>query len=197
MSALLQHANCPDRPEMHEKPRFLDDLTLVALSSAVSCARTFVHYTLVNWQVGPFVLGDALVVTHELVTQAVADTGIDDQYESWSEVNHLNRIVVRLVGFNRHVVIEVWDRATKPAVLPDGEPVQPRSGLTLIDAVAHRWASSMTPTGRLTWAEVAIYDRTDSGLPIRPSRSASRSAPRPATLSDELLRRVRDGLNGL
>jgi hypothetical protein len=182
---------------MHEQPRFFDDLTLVALSSAVSCARTFVHYTLANWQVGPFVLGDALVMTHELVTQAVADTGMDGHYKSWAEVDHLNYLVVRLVGFARHVVIEVWDRATEPAVLPDGEPVQPRSGLALIDAVAHRWASSMTPTGRLTWAEVAVYDRTDSGLPIRPSRSGSPSAPPLATLSDELLRRVHDGLNRL
>jgi hypothetical protein len=182
---------------MHEKPRFFDDLTLVALSSAVSCARTFVHYTLANWHAGPFVLGDALVITHELVTQAVADTGISSHYESWSEVDHLNHIVVRLVGFSRHVVIEVWDQAAEPATLPSGEPTQPRSGLSLVDVVAHGWASSVTPTGRLTWAAIAIYDRTDAGLPIRPSRPASSSSRPPATLSAELLRRVRDGLTSL
>jgi hypothetical protein len=36
----------------------------------------------------------------------------------WSELDYINRIVIRLLGFPRHVVIEVWDAATKPAVLP-------------------------------------------------------------------------------
>lgn len=179
---------------MHEKPRYQDDLLLVALPSAVSCARMFVHHTLAGWNVGPFVLGDALVITHELVTLSVTATGVPKDRDTWSKVTKLNHVVTRVLGFSQHVVIEVWDCAKTPATLPSGEPTRPRTGLTLVDSVAHEWASVVTPAGRLTWAEIAVYDRTDSGLPIRQAPPAWPPAQPQATLSAELLHRVRDGL---
>jgi hypothetical protein len=182
------------RPEMIEKPRLFDDLNLVALPTAVGCARLFVKYTLDNWKASAFVVADAMTIVGELVAGSIEETGVRKEEVRWSELDYINRIVVRLLGFPRHVVIEVWDRATQPAALPSGEPAQPQIGLSLVDAVAHRWASAVTPTGRLTWAAIAVYDRTDSGLPIRPSHPASSPVPPPATLSAELLGRVRDGL---
>lgn len=44
MTALLQGERAQDRPEMIEGPRLFDDLGLVALPTAVSCARMFVQH---------------------------------------------------------------------------------------------------------------------------------------------------------
>lgn len=182
---------------MVERPRLFDDLGLVALPTAISCARMFTQYTLTTWGVSPFVLGDALIVARELVSLAVRDTGVLDEDMRWSELDHLNRIVVRLFGFSRHIVIEVWDAAQEPAVLPPDDSTKLPTGLHLVDVTAYRWASTASPRGRLTWAELPVHDRTDSGLPIRrrqPRAVPEQQAP-PASV--ELLRRVRDGLNGL
>lgn len=186
-----------ERPEMYEKPRLFDDLGLVALPTAVSCARLFTQYTLSNWGASPFVVADAVVVADELTSVAVQETGILDDEVCWSELDHVNRIVVRLLAFARHIVVEVWDAATKPAVLPADDPHKLPTGLHLVDVIAHRWGSLASPRGRLTWAAVALYERAESGLPIRLRRPGDRRE-RAAPLVDEgLLRRVRDGLERL
>ncbi|HEX3783090.1 MAG TPA: hypothetical protein VHX38_25770 [Pseudonocardiaceae bacterium] len=146
---------------MRDKPRLFDDLDLVALPTAVSCARMFAESTLTKWGASPFVVADALVVAQELVTLAVQDTGVADDTIRWSELDHLNRIVVRLLGFARHVVIEVWDAALEPAALPDEGLGKLPAGLHLVDVTANQWGSVASPQGRLTWAEIAVYDRTD------------------------------------
>lgn len=185
-----------ERPEMVESPRLFDDLGLVALPTAVSCARMFTQYTLDKWGGSLFLQSDALVVVGELVKLSVAETGITDDDVNWSELDYINRIVVRLLGFERSIVIEVWDAADSPAVLPDDEAGMLPSGLQLVDVTARRWASNAGPQGRLTWAELAVYQHTDSGLPIR--RRGRRSSVEPAELVDEsLIRRVRDGLRNL
>src|ERR1700730_14468036 len=118
MTALLGVETAPGRPEMREKPRLFDDLGLVALPTAISCARLFVKYTLDNWRASSFVVADAMTITGELVALSVQETGILDDKVVWSELDYINRIVVRLLGFSRHIVIEVWDAATQPAALP-------------------------------------------------------------------------------
>jgi hypothetical protein len=156
----------------------------------------FTQYTLGNWGVSPFVMADALVVANELVMLAVEETGILDDVVAWSELEYINRVVVRLLGFPRHIVIEVWDAAHEPAVLPADEPTTLPTGLHLVDVTANRWGSSASPRGRLTWAEIAVYDRTESGLPIRRRRPCVQRQPQ-TPVDYELLRRVRDGLDGL
>jgi hypothetical protein len=185
------------RPELVEKPRLFDDLGLVALPTAVTCARIFTQYTLTKWGASSFVVADAVTIASELVDVAVQETGILDDVVVWSELDYVNRIVVRLLGFPKHVVIEVWDAASEPMVLPADEPNPELRGLHLVDVTATRWASTASVRGRLTWAEVGVYERTASGLPVRPSRPASPPGPPPATLSEGLLRRVREGLNRL
>lgn len=170
---------------MYEKPRFSDELKLVALSNAIGCARIFVQYTLANWKASPFVVGDAHVITHELVTKAVDDTGVPEDQNTWSKVEKINYIVVRLLGFSRHIIVEVWDSAKRPAGLPD---------LHVVDTVALRWDSVVAMKTRLTWAEIPVYDRTDSGLPIREPRPVAPATGPAAPLSYEFLRRVRDRL---
>ena len=197
MTALRELERGQGRPEMVEKPRLFDDLGLVALPTAVTCARIFTQYTLTNWGTSPFVVADALVVVTELVSTAVQETGILDDVVVWSELDYINRIVIRLLGFPRHIIIEVWDAATEAAVLPADEPNAELAGLHLVDATANRWASTASQRGRLTWAEIAVYDRTESGLPIRPRKHLTRPVMSAPFVDEEVLRRVRDGLNNL
>jgi hypothetical protein len=182
---------------MHEKPRLFDDLGLVALPTAISCARLFVQYTLDNWHASSFVVADAMAITGELVALSVQETGVLDDKVVWSELDYINRIVIRLLGFPRHVVIEVWDAATEPAVLPTGPTDTLPQGLDLVDVLAERWASTASPRGRLTWAELSVYDRTEAGLPIRRHRHRPSEPAVAEPVDPELLRRVREGLAGL
>jgi hypothetical protein len=186
---------------MHERSRRVDDLGLVALPTAITCARLFVTYTLDSWELSSFVLADALVVATELVTLAVEETGVADDVVRWSELEQLNSIVVRLLGFPNHVVIEVWDVANEPMTLPDEELPPFPEGLQLVDITASKWGSHATRRGRVTWAELAVHARTESGLPIRrrktPPPPAHDDAAAAPTIDDDLLRRVRDGLKAL
>jgi hypothetical protein len=169
----------------------------VALPTAISCARLFVKYTLDNWRASPFVVADAMTITGELVALSVQETGILDDEVRWSELDYINRIVIRLLGFPRHIVIEVWDAAVEAArideLLDAGEP----RGLDLVDVVARRWASTTSPQGRLTWAAIDVYEQTQSGLQIRRRTRSAQSVPLDYETDPELLRRILDRLSGL
>jgi hypothetical protein len=142
---------------MTERPRLLDDLGLVALPTAVGCARLFAQYTLANWQVPAVVVADAMTIASELVALSVKETGPPGDEVRWSELDHLNRIAVRLLGFSRHVVIEVWDAATEAARITEPPPAGAPRGLPLVNVVAREWASTTHPQGRLTWATIDVY----------------------------------------
>jgi hypothetical protein len=60
-------------------PRFSDEITFVAIRSALSCARMFVLSTLTRRKVLS-VLGDAVTATEKLVARAVNATGVVDGY---------------------------------------------------------------------------------------------------------------------
>jgi hypothetical protein len=177
--------------DMADLPCWSDALTLAALPSAISCARLFTRCTLGRWGAS-FVLADALIVVGELVANAVADTGVADTRVRWSELTALNVVSVRLLGFAGRIVIEVWDTHPEPAVLPAQPPGTPPCGLRLVDVIARRWDSRRAPGGRLTWAELATYEHTRSGLPLRASNS--NDPHRPATADLGALRRVMTGL---
>ncbi|WP_410597234.1 hypothetical protein [Amycolatopsis sp. lyj-23] len=76
-------------------------------------------------------------------------------------------IKVCLIGWNRHIVVEVVDEHDQELVLPDDIVLPGDSGLGLVDARGGRWGSRLTQTGRVMWAELAVYERTPAGLPRR------------------------------
>lgn len=181
-----------DELGMVDRPKLFDALTLAALPTAVSCARMFTRYTLTNWG-ATFVLADALIVTGELVAAAVRDTGIADPDVRWLEITDVNVISVCLLGYAEHIVVVVWDDHPERAVLPPRMPGRTPRGLHLVDVTARRWGSACTQHGRLTWAELAVHDRTESGLPIR--RLPPETGARPLLTEDELvIQRVMSGL---
>lgn len=181
-----------------ETPRFSAALDLVALPTAVAVARLFVGDTMRRWG-AMFVEPDMEAVTAELVAVAVLQTG-PEEGTSWADIQKIGHIKVNLIGFRRHIVVEVVDEHDEKIGRPDSATLPADTGLGLVDARA-KWGSCVTPRGRVMWAELAIYERTDAGLPKRavtpspvPRFPASRLAP---GVDEDLLRRVRDGLENL
>jgi hypothetical protein len=187
----------PPRPE----PRFARSIDFAALPTALPCTRLFVASTLQRWG-ARFLEADAELLAVELVRHSVQTCGVIDDDVRLYELDHLNVIQVRLLGFERTIGIEVWDDATTPAALSAQHQEGELRGLGLIDARAKDWGSALTPHGRVTWAALNVYERAASGLPIRTRRPTP--YPRPQTDVEEhrlqdadFLRRVRDGLEGL
>lgn len=181
---LAEMQECLLTDDMTEKPFRFDDLGLVALPTAVSVARLFVRYTLERWQAPPSAVADAVAAAGELVALSVADA------------ERLSEIRVRVFAFRRSVMVEVWDMAEREISATDDGGDQPQ-GIELVDILAQRWASGRHEQTRITWAEVAVYAQTPSGLPVRPQRTAVARAVSAPALDDELLRRIRDALKGL
>lgn len=182
-------------PRMREEPRFADSLDLVELPTAVAVARLFVAGTLRKWH-ARFVEPDMEAVTAELVALAVADTG-PIAGTSWTDIHRLSSIQLRLLGYQRRIVIEVADEHREALVLPDDSALSEGSGLGLVDARAQRWDSYLTLRGRVVWAELAVYERTSAGLPRRTSRPPQTSSSSLVAHAPDFLQRVRDGLERL
>jgi hypothetical protein len=187
-------------PRMREQPRFAAALDLVALSTAVTVARMFVADTLRRWG-AMFIEPDMEEVAAELVALAVEATG-PAEGTSWTDIQRIAAIKVCLVGWSRHIVVEVADEHDQELVLHEDVVLPEDGGLGLVDARAGCWGSSLTPTGRVMWAELAVYERTSAGLPRRarrpsPTPRSQVGGSQPDEMYSELLRRVRDGLERL
>ncbi|MFD1045682.1 ATP-binding protein [Kibdelosporangium lantanae] len=184
---------------MPEEPRFLASLDLVALPTAVSVARMFISETLNRWRVF-FIEDDVVAVGVELVTSAVEATK-PDVNTSWNDLTEINPIRLRLLGYRRHIVFEVTDQHYQPLGPRGGRNKPGGSGLHVVDAVTNRWGSFLGPCGRVTWAELAVYERTKAGLPKRKSVALlgqdDDSRLPPARHDPEFLHRVIDGLKNL
>ena len=98
-------------------------------------------------------------------------------------------IQLRLVLIPDGVIEEVADRHDKPPVFSDR-----------VLAVSSRYSSYPTNVGRVVWREVSTtaVELTESGLPKpKPSPVPRATPPGQYVVDGELLRRVRDGLDGL
>lgn len=159
-------------------PRLHDGLRLVATRSAVGCARLFVALTLDKWGASPIV-SEAVRAVDELVTNAVRATGVMDEHVRWNELTRIEYIIVRLLGLDASIRIEVWDSAPNLPSVPEdvGSPL--------------KHGCYPTSRGKVVWVE----------LPVPPRRTDPRThPPTPAEQfgpNTELLRRVRDGLDRL
>lgn len=186
-------------PAMREEPRFLASLDLVALPTAVNVARMFISETLNRWR-ALFIEEYLAAVGVELVTLAV-DATKPDENTSWNDLTEISPITLRLLGYRRHIVFEVTDQHDEMLVFPDDVYVPEGVGLGLVEALSSRWGSFVAPRGRVSWAELAVYERTEAGLPRREPTAQTESGDRdesPSPRHDpELLRRVVEGLKNL
>jgi anti-sigma regulatory factor (Ser/Thr protein kinase) len=181
----------------NQPARFVDHIDLAALRTAVNCSRLFTKYLLNRWG-APSLVDDATLIVSELVTNAVKATGNMDEHPKWSELHDLKLIKVRLVGLEASVIFEVWDTSQDEPVLREaGDDDEGGRGLFLVEELASRWGSYPQPRGKVVWAELPVYARTTSGLPIRQRKAPTDPAVQAPPQDPEVLRRVRDGLKDL
>lgn len=144
-----------------------DRLVLVAVPESVGRARAFTAATLRLWGAVD-VLDDALLVSSELVTNAVRATGRTAE----------QRLAVQLRVAGRSLYVEVWDSA--PGVpMPnhaDADAEEGR-GLCLVAALATRWGTCRPRAGgKVVWAELpmpGVLEPTPAGAPpLKPEASA-------------------------
>ncbi|MFF2331371.1 MULTISPECIES: ATP-binding protein [unclassified Streptomyces] len=183
----------PEAPYRPQSVRFLDQLSLVAVRSAVSTSRHFLRLTLSKWQAA-FIEDDALLIASELVTNAIAATGMPAGNLTWEELEELDLVHVRLVGLEDSVVIEVCDVSDEPPTLKHADDdAEHGRGLLLVQQLAKRWGSYRTASGKVVWAELAVGPPQPAPLPKR--RKSERPVAGPAAQSDAgLLQRVLAGL---
>jgi hypothetical protein len=170
----------PDLP-YHRQPRFTDQLDLAAMPTASSCARLFTKFTLTRWGAA-VLLDDATLIVAELVTNAVAATGITIPDPPWSQLTHLNLINLRILGFQSTIVFEVGDVEPKMPTRGAADPYDESGrGLSIVQSLASRWGHYPAGKGKVVWAELPVSNRTSTG-----QYRQLGSAPRPPTPHGEL-----------
>jgi len=180
-------------------PQAVTGLTLAAVPTAVRCSRMFVSSCLRQW--GLLSLADdSELVASELVTNAVAATGVVEAEPRWSQLAGLATIHVRVMLFEGSIVIVVWDRNPSPPVLRQSAPDSENGrGLSIVAALCKRWDHFLVDGGgKCVWAELAIQpDALPSAeLPRRVPASFGVRAAKSGT-DPGLLRRVHEGLKSL
>ncbi|WP_234046768.1 ATP-binding protein [Streptomyces adelaidensis] len=124
---------------------------LPAVPASAGEARRTVRELLGEWEVRPETLEDALLITSELVTNALTHTRSE-----W--------IVCRLQITGRRLRIEVEDQSgglSQPARRRPGPDDQNGRGLMLVGMLSSDWGVGDTPqrSGRVVWAELPSEGR--------------------------------------
>ncbi|MEI5035557.1 hypothetical protein RB201_31615 [Streptomyces sp. S1A(2023)] len=102
-------------PYQPEHVRFVDQLSVTAVQSAVSTSRHFLRFALAKWHAG-LIEDDVLLVASELVTNAITITGVVAEKPPWGELERLDLVHVRLVGLpgqRRHRGVGRIERAPR------------------------------------------------------------------------------------
>jgi anti-sigma regulatory factor (Ser/Thr protein kinase) len=192
----------PQRPRSDRAPRVRpwDRMTLVALPTAVRCARAFATITLRAWGVS-HVLDDALVVTSELVTNAVHAMALAGEPERGDiKAEHVIGVQFRIRDDSLYV--EVWDNsASQPIAKPLGASATSGRGLRLVERLTNRWGTYWPPTGgKIVWAELHLSSEPAPEPPLPygvPGNLRVPEGPVKELVDTALMRRVSEGLRKL
>lgn len=144
---------------------------LVAVPSAVSCARAFLRLVVTQWGAGAQV-EDAELVLSELVTNAVRATRADGPVPQWPALTAADVIRVGLGVTGGGLYVGVWDRSRAfPVVRHPGDGDEGGRGLRLVDALAREWGTTLSRAGgKVVWATLAAPDGYPDGerFPVVP-----------------------------
>lgn len=149
--------------------RDIRELRLVALPSAVPCARALTRAQLRKWRLDSYTAACELVCS-ELVTNSVAATGSRVVPRNYNALRRgrLAPIAMRLRLTHARLYCEVWDSSgdppAPPGALADGVLDEGGRGLMLVAAYAADWASYPSPGGGkvvAAWFELRPPDRCD------------------------------------
>ncbi|MGW1894639.1 SpoIIE family protein phosphatase [Streptomyces sp. NPDC002004] len=139
--------------------------TFAPVGRSVATARSFVRDTLQGWGF-PDIVDDAVVLTSELVTNAVVHAGTSAE--------------VLCLRAEDGVRIEVSDRYPEREIPLQQSAVNMGSpdreggrGLQLCAALATRWGVEYTPTHKLVWFQLALPERAVGTRTAGPSLPAS------------------------
>ncbi len=126
---------------------------------SVAAARRLVAATLDGQ--GPGVVEEAVLLTSELVTNAVL---------------HASTVVeVAITIDDQRLRVEVYDDSP---LLPVVRPLTPGAtggrGMPLVDALAHSWGVTPSPAGKTVWFELSLPGTTVRNLPRARSRKSAR-----------------------
>jgi anti-sigma regulatory factor (Ser/Thr protein kinase) len=118
-------------------------LALESDRGAAGRARTFAAAALAEWSLPPALTRDVLLLTSELVTNAV--------------MYGRAPVELRLRRDRRQLLIEVEDAATAVPRKLRPSPFQEHGrGLHLVASIADRWGTRPTPGGKAVWCSLAL-----------------------------------------
>jgi anti-sigma regulatory factor (Ser/Thr protein kinase) len=148
---------------------------------------------------------DIALMTSELISNAVKETGFGNRQPKAWEVTARHVIALQLRVLDGSLFIEVWDRSplvpVKQTITADAEGGR---GLHLVEALAKEWGIYRPPAGgKIVWAKVPLTlpprpDLDGSTLHLRvPDEAAPRSGAVKDQASTALMQRVLDGLRRL
>ena len=161
-------AGHPDLPDHSGHSPQSGMFVLTAAPASVSTARREVRELLDAWGVGSDASDNALLVTSELVTNALTHAASE-------------RIVcrLRLTAGRLHIEVEDENRGgTLPAQRRPGPDEQCGRGLLLVDVLSSDWGVHDAPhgSGRVVWAELPT-EQTEPAEAAPPSAPVASSAP--------------------
>ncbi|GHH81165.1 ATP-binding protein [Streptomyces capitiformicae] len=171
-SARLTPAVCPPLARVAYEPHRAGVFGLPAVLASAGEARRTVRELLGEWEVGAETREDALLITSELVTNALTHTTSE-----W--------IVCRLHMTGQRLRIEVEDQHSGhelPARRRPGPDDQNGRGLMLVGVLSSDWGVRDTPqrSGRVVWAELP----SEGGNSAEPVPPTARTNTAEAQLAD-------------
>jgi anti-sigma regulatory factor (Ser/Thr protein kinase) len=118
-------------------------MILTAEPRSVGRGRKFVRNSLTKWKVSDEAIDDAVVVTSELVTNAL---------------DHApgQRLVLKVVKVSGFIAVSVWDPSDKePEERQAGEDDENGRGIPVIRHLAKDWGWNLDPHGgKIVWAVI-------------------------------------------
>ena len=121
--------------------------------TSASAARSFVADTLETWGVGTYVLQRAVLLTSEVVTNAI--------------VHARSPLTLVVTSTPATVRIGVRDGSRQLPRQSGGDELNRGRGLLLVEALADRWGTAPEGHGKTVWFELASgHDDDLSGAPL-------------------------------
>jgi hypothetical protein len=143
-----------------------DHLHLAALVSTVTCSRLFVRQVCTSWQIGQEQTDDAESLATELVSNAIAASGVTGPRPVQGlPYPDLKLIGMRLLDLGDSIVIEIWDTSSRPPKLIEPSlDAEHGRGLQMVDALSIRWGHYYMRIGtKVVWCQLALNADVSAG----------------------------------
>ena len=100
----------------NNQPQQVEEISLAAVPTAVTCSRLFMTKTLIEWHL-EHITNTVELIMSELVTNAVNTTGITAPNPKWTRIADVIMIHLRLqLLHDNNIAIEVKDNSTNPPI---------------------------------------------------------------------------------